>query len=90
MDESMTQSELEDLKRLVAENQLLKVLDLITPAPFVMKLLREQMQEQNVNRLLLGKMWEDEWRISLKRRRAERCFLHPHNHHVYPHLLLMY
>lgn len=35
----------------------------ITPAPFVMKLLREQMQEQNVNRLLLGKMWKDEWNL---------------------------
>lgn len=35
----------------------------ITPAPFVMKLLREQMQEQNVNRLLLGRMWKDEWNL---------------------------
>lgn len=35
----------------------------ITPAPFVMKLLREQMQEQNVNRLLLGRMWRDEWNL---------------------------
>lgn len=29
MDEHMTQNELEDFKKLVAENQLLKVLDLI-------------------------------------------------------------
>jgi integrase len=35
----------------------------ITPAPYVMKLLREQMQEQNVNRIYFGKLWKDEWNL---------------------------